>query len=391
MTGTVVNVVTGVSAMAGGALRLVLARRHLTPATLYACLAVIATGASAALSAPAVLAAAAPMEPAPNMTRLVANAAAMVGAFCVHAMLIHLVAPDSDHAATGVRRQSVILLLTLTAIATLFLSAGTTYRPDFLATFARLPGIVGYLLLLSGYIAWSLARLVVLVGRYVELTDRRWLQRGLRTMQVGAAFGVAWGVHKVVAATSVFLVGASYPGSELLAVVLPVTAVLLVVVGLLLPSCAPPIAQGASALRRRRQYRTLHGLWLTLSPVIRHLRPTPRPGSTPQERLSVRVVDILDALLVLSPYRDRPAPTTRTPDDARREAHAIAMALARWSAGKPPVDAASAEGAVTPSPPTMDDLDGEAAWLCRVAKALRRLPVSTSQATPTTARDEREP
>ncbi|WP_433470430.1 hypothetical protein [Saccharomonospora azurea] len=139
----------------------------------------------------------------------------------MQSMLLHLVATERDRASEGVRRQAVILLATLAAMAALFLSAGTTYRPDFLSAFARLPEIAGYLLLFSGYIAWSLIRLVLLIGRYVELTDRRWLQRGLRTLQAGAGFGVAWAAHKVVAATTVFLTGVSYPGAELLAVVPP--------------------------------------------------------------------------------------------------------------------------------------------------------------------------
>ncbi|MGW9479911.1 MAB_1171c family putative transporter [Saccharomonospora azurea] len=406
MTGTVVNLIAGGSAVLGGSLRLVLARRQLTPATVHLCVAVIAVGLSAALSAPAVLAAAARVEPAPNLSRLLANAAAMAGAWCVQSMLLHLVATERDRASEGVRRQAVILLATLTAMAALFLSAGTTYRPDFLSAFARLPEIAGYLLLFSGYIAWSLIRLVLLIGRYVELTDRRWLQRGLRTLQAGAGFGVAWAAHKVVAATTVFLTGVSYPGAELLAVVLPAAAVVLVAVGLVLPTCAPPVARRVSALRRRQRYRVLGGLWQTLSPVITELRPLGQPpGSTPHERLSIRVVDILDALLVLSPHRDRPAPTTRTPEDARREAGEITTALARWSAGVPPARRGtddspddSAEGAVAASATTVDDLDGEAAWLCRVARAMRRLPPPVAPDTgtrttrvPTTARTERNP
>ncbi len=387
---TLVMAVAGAAAIAGGAARLVLARRHLAPATLYLCVGVIAVGLSAALSAPAVLAVAARVEPVPNLSRLLVNGAGMVAAWCVHSLLIHLVTDDGARARSAVRSQAVILLTTLATMAALFLSAGTTYRPDFLAEFARLPGIFGYLLLFSGYVAWSLARFVLLMGRYVKLTDRRWLQRGLRAMQAGAAFGLAWSMHKVAAATAVFTTGSPYPGADFLASALPAACVTLVVVGVFLPVCAPPVALRVVEARRRWRYRRLRGLWETVSPVLARTRAVePPPGSTAHERLSTRVVDILDALLVLSPYRDRAAATSRTPENARREAEALVVALARWSTGKAPVNgehlAAPTEGASPASATTMDDLDGEAAWLCRVAEALRRLPAPNSPGTTTSS------
>ncbi len=381
--GTLVMTAAGTAAIVGGVVRLVLTRRHLTPATLHLCVGIIAVGLSAALSAPAVLAVAARVEPVPNLSRLLVNGAGMVAAWCVHSLLIHLVTDDGERARSAVRVQAAILLTTLATMAALFLSADTTYRPDFLAEFARLPEIFGYLLLFSGYVAWSLARFVLLMGRYVELTDRRWLQWGLRAMQAGAAFGLAWSMHKVVAATAVFATGSPYPGADLLASALPAACVTLVAVGVFLPVCAPPVARRVVAARRQRRYRRLRVLWETVSPVIaKTCAAEPPPGSTAYERLSTRVVDILDAMLVLSPYRERAATTSRTAENARREAEALVVALARWSAGKDPVNGehltGPAEDAAPASATTMDDLDGEAAWLCRVAGALRRLPASSS-------------
>ncbi|EIE99914.1 MAB_1171c family putative transporter [Saccharomonospora glauca] len=380
--GTLVMMVAGTAAIAGGLTRLVLARRNLTPATVHLCVAVVAVGFSAALSAPAVLAVAAHVEPVPNLSRMLVNEAGMVAAWCVHSLLIHLVTEDETRARSAVRVQAAILLATLTAMTALFLLADTTYRPDFLAAFARLPEIFGYLLLFSGYVAWSLARFVLLMGRYVELTDRRWLQRGLRVMQTGAAFGLAWSLHKIVAATAVFVTGSSYPGAEFLASALPAACVTAVAVGLLLPVCAPPLARRVVELTRLWRYRRLRGLWETLSPVITKIRTTEPPATTTAyERLSTRVVDILDALLVLSPYRDGTT-SSRTAADAAREAEAVVHALARWSAGTEPVREQPTGPASTTD---VDDLDGEAAWLCRVAKAMRQLPAPPSPDTTTSS------
>ncbi|WP_298183371.1 MAB_1171c family putative transporter [Saccharomonospora sp.] len=368
--GSIVNLAAGFAAIAGGSARLVWARGNLSPATRYLCLGVIAAGLSAALSAPGVLAAAARVEPHPNVTRLLVNCIGMVAAWCVHSLLIHLVTEETTRARTAVRFQAVVLVLVITAMSVLFLSAEMTYRPDFLDAFADLPGVYGYLLLFGGYVGWSMVRFVQLMGRYAGLTERRWLQVGMRTMQVGAGFGVAWAVHKVVASTAVFTTGSSYPGSSVLASALPAACVALVAVGVCIPVGVPAVTGLLLRTKRRRQYRSLEALWTALSPVIARVRPVDTVGQTIHERLSARVVDILDALLVLAPYRD-------TADsghaDAEREAASITTALARWRSGSDPVlDTVPEPGR------TMDDLDGEVAWLRRVARAMRRRPAPTS-------------
>ncbi|WP_019816298.1 MAB_1171c family putative transporter [Saccharomonospora saliphila] len=365
--GTAVMVTAGLVAVTGGTLRLFRARGRLTPATAYLCAAVITAGVSAALSAPAVLAAAARVEPAPNVTRLLVNGVGMVAAWCVQSMLTHLVSAEPARARATVRVQAVVLALTVTAMAALFLSAPTTYRPDFLDAFAHLPGIYGYLLLFATYIGWSLLRLVRLLGRYAGMTGRRWLRLGMRVMQAGAAFGAGWAVHKVLASTAVFLTGSSYPGSAVLASALPGTSVALIAVGVCVPVCAPRVARVALWARRHRQYRGLRGLWLRLSPVIVEVRHTSDRDGSIHERLSTRVVEILDALLVLAAYRDGDGGASGTAPTPEHEAASVAAALARWRAGAPPT-----RGPAPGPGHTVDDLDGEIAWLRRLDRALRR-------------------
>src|SRR5690606_9616837 len=143
--GSIVNLVAGFAAIVGGSARLVWPRRRPSPATRYMCGGVIAAGLSAALSAPAVLAAAAHVEPHPNVTRLLVNCIGMVAAWCAHSLLIHLVVDDAARARAAVRLQAVVLLVVITAMAALFLSAEMTYRPDFLDAFADVPEVYGYL------------------------------------------------------------------------------------------------------------------------------------------------------------------------------------------------------------------------------------------------------
>lgn len=365
--GSVVMLAAGLVAVTGGVTRFASARSPVAPATRYLCAAVIAAGLSAALSAPAVLAAAARVEPSPNFTRLVVNGIGMVAAWCLHSLLTHLVTDDPVRARRAVRIQAVILVSTIAAMSALFLSADLTYRPDFLNAFADRPPVYGYLVLFSGYVGWSMARFVHLLGRYLHLTDRRWLQVGMRTMRAGAAFGVGWALHKLVATTAVFLTGSPYPGSDTLAWALPAACVALVAVGVCVPVCAPVLARATLCCRRHVQYRRLRHLWTTLQPVIAEVRHTTVRGSI-HERLSARVVDILDALLVLTPYRRDGAPRRRGgAADPGVEAALIVDALRRWRDG-----AAPSRGAVPGPAPTVDDLDGEIAWLARVARSLRR-------------------
>ncbi|GAB3298029.1 hypothetical protein GCM10027563_41060 [Parasphingorhabdus pacifica] len=192
----------GVIAVSSAGLRLYRARRRLTPGVIYLCAAVAAVGCSAALAAPLTVELLIPVELFSNFTRWLANSLAMVAAWSVHALLLHLVyAPE--HARPSVRRQVVILAAALATMTLLLLGAGIPSAPDFVAAAGDHWQITAYVTVFCGYVAYNLANFVRLMSYYARLSARPWLRRGLGMARVGAAVGIGWAVVKILAAITV--------------------------------------------------------------------------------------------------------------------------------------------------------------------------------------------
>lgn len=371
----------GLAAVISAGFRLRRARRGLTPGTAYLCAAIALVGTSAALAAPETLVAAASIEPFPNATRLLANGLAMTAAFCVQGLLIHLVAPP-DQTPRAVRRQAVLLALTFTAMAALLVSVPMQSNPDFVDVYASQPAVLGYLLLFAAYIAWSAANFIRLIRRYVRLTDRPWLRRGLSVIQLGASVGIGWAGWKSAAAVFIFSTGTHATLESPVSAVLSALCVGLVALGVAIPVCGPACVKPLRWARYHRAYRTLHPLWLALHeafPEIARLTNDVE-GDPPRSiawRLARRVIETRDGLLLLAAYRE---PTVRDPfrstagpgglagrdHEATAEAADIAAALGARSLGAPPA------AYVPPPAQHTAGFDAETAWLCRVARAYRR-------------------
>ncbi|WP_019854327.1 MAB_1171c family putative transporter [Actinopolyspora mortivallis] len=347
---------------------------HRTPGVIHLSGAIASVGLSALLSSPHTLMLTAPVEPFPNATRLLANAFGMVGAWCVYGLLVHLVT-DPPRAQTAVRRQAAVLGLSLVVMSLLLIRAPIPFDPDFVARFADEPTVLGYILIFCGYVAWILLAFVRLVHRYIRLSDRPWLRRGLRITQLGAVFGLAWAAGKTTVATAVFFRAGRTLGFE--STVSTVTAApcaALVAIGATMPSWGPALTASVRRVRHYHAYRVLTPMWETLSPVLAghtHLPSAASQRPHPLDwRLTRRIVDLHDALLLLAPYRPStprsresiPPATRRADPEAAHEAAAILEAVRAWHSGASP-------RTNVPDPPNThpDDL----AWLTRVSRALR--------------------
>ncbi|MDP9641245.1 hypothetical protein J2S53_001190 [Actinopolyspora lacussalsi] len=377
----------GTTALLAAAYRFRSARGARTPGVVHLCGAIAGVGLSAVLSAPSTLAAAAPIEPIPNVTRLLANDLAMVAAWCVQGLLLHLVLPP-ERASAALRRQTVVLVIGIGTMSALLTVEPVPYDPEFVATYADVPAVLGYIVVFCGYIGWSQLSFIRLIRRYIRLSDRPWLRAGLTVIQLGCASALGWALSKSAASVLVFARHGDSTGIEAsLSTLFSATCVGLVAFGATMPGWGPLLTGSLCRIRQHHAHRALAPLWSVLRPVVAEAdsssSSSPIPGSRRIEwRLTRRVVDIRDALLFLAPYRPAPNEVTGVllahPADPEASAAAVGIvrALRKWHSGESPMVRAPR----VPEPTEIDDLDTEIAWLKRVARSLPTVYTSEPEA-----------
>lgn len=372
--------VAGVLAVGSSGYRLWRSRRNLTHGVTYLCLAVVCIGLGAMLSAPATVVLTQQLEPFANATRLVANALACVGAFCVQALSAYMAFPVlRAHRTVGY--QSVLLVVAIMTMTVLLASAPIDSRPDFVSTFADEPGVLGYVLVLGGYIACSLAAFIRNIESWIRWCDRPWLRRGLRVIQVGSVSGIGWAVYKSIAAIYVYATDNSLSAAPTTG--FSAASIALIGLGATMPTWGPYLATPAHRWRLVRTYRLLRPLRdaLVADVALSSHQPPRDVARAADERLAELVVEIRDGLLALAPYRAQADTAVIGSPDAETEAAEIVAALAARRAGVVPTSTA-------PPAPEEDLLDvtAETTWLRRVAREFvqqqRRAPERSYQGMP---------
>lgn len=366
----------GLLAVVASGYRLVRARRNLTPGAVYLCLAVSFVGTSAAVIAPGTLSLTLALEPFPNATRLVGNGLAMIAGFCLHGLVNHLVMTPQQ-ARSAMRRQAVIVAACWAVMTLLLATASVSSNADFVAADGHNLHVVGYVLIFCGYIAAAATQFTRLIGRYIRLSERPWLRRGLRVVQVGAVFGIGWGIEKSASAIFVYLTGTRLLAETLASAVLSGTCVALVAIGSSMPTWGPALAAPVRWTARYHAYHALRPLWCALTEampeITQTVEDTAGQGGSIEWRLTRRIVEIQDGLLALAPYRradtegQRIHRRHRPATAAEAEAAGILAALRARRAGAPiPLE--------PPKPPEQRrGLDAETAWLKQVARAYRHI------------------
>lgn len=370
----------GLAALLAAGYRLIRARAHLTPGVAYLSGAIGALGLGAVVLAPGTLAVTGPIEPFPNATRLVGNSLTMVAAWCVQALLLHSVL-DPAAVSRAIRRHAAVLVAAIAGMSILLTTASVPSHPDFVAANTTVPGVLGYLLILCAYIAFIAATTARLMRRYIRLTDRPWVRRGFVLTQAGAVIGVGWAVSKALFALVVFSTGARLTSETAVSAILSGVSVALIAIGATMPTWAPALTKTVRWIQHHRSCRTLAPLVQALHetlPELAYKARAPEDERDADWKLPERLADVQDGLLLLAPYRPSEPPTAaqhasdRDPE-ARAEATAIAEALRARRAGNPPATS------VPPAPTHQaQGLEGETAWLCRVARAYRRVPTPAS-------------
>ncbi|MFE5864315.1 MAB_1171c family putative transporter [Streptomyces virginiae] len=361
----------------------------------------------------------------PNIATLITYVAV---AICLASFVALLVSWSSAQSKIRLRHRVIVAysVTTILSMIVLFLlgDVAEAERPiDFDVFYARTPYITGFLLVYFTLFTVSMTGLVRLCWRYAKAVDAPWLRRGLRTVTIGAGFGLGYSVLKTAS-----LVWGLFGDSPLAVAsndIAPMSASVAAAafsIGFTMPAWGVGVSRGREFALDYRAYRQLYPLWRDMAyafPEIVLLAPAPR-----QTRWSIRtlprllrrqVIEVRDGRLALRPHDDaevehtardlrllrhrqvveirdgqlslRPhydgevAETARVLGEARGltgddleavvEAAQIAAALHARAAGADQ----DISQPLLPHDPAGGDILREADWLTRVAEAYRKSPV----------------
>ncbi|MFA3873021.1 MAB_1171c family putative transporter [Streptomyces sp. MMCC 100] len=316
----------------------------------------------------------------PHIARLLSNCASLGAAAAVVAVILQLNL-DPAEARRLIRVRLALLVTAVAGMTLLFTYEQFTNRsPQAYAL---------YLLLYISYLGFAVIDFLVQAVRQSASTRRGSVRIGLRVAATGCVFALIYVAYKttrlVDLGLGLGLIDSTVECSTLVgrcafSVTAPALAVLLICLGLTLPTVAYPISQA----RRRRwevqSFEALDPLWQDLSTAMPHIILSPartEDVSTDSDfLLQRRVIEISDGVLALRPYRSREVQEAvqDTVDAgtahgaATVEAAILRAALADRKAGRVPDNVAprSAEAA------SRKDLQGDTEWLLLVASAYAR-------------------
>jgi hypothetical protein len=378
----------------------VLLRRSRTPEGWSLWLAVVALSIAATLFQPDVYQAFDRLVGIPNLAEYVGHSFILLAAWQAHAMLLFLV-HSLDEAKRKVLLNGVAVAALLIVVGVLFALAPVDVEStEFTTVYADAPFIGGYWLTYLVGINYLLADMVRLVIRYARLCGSDWLRLGLQLVAAGGSFGIAYWCHW---AAYLLLRRADIEVPLALAVsgsIAAPVAVILVVVGSVLPALGPRTHWPTPRAWREdnKTYRKLFPLWSALTGVTPEIVLHQRQRGNLVDALQVRhlsyrlyrrVVEILDSLLVLQPDRDpndeqhvqrevaHAGPGSRLNPEALAEAWRIKAALERHRRSGP-ADRQSVRVPGTPYP-ERSRLATEVAWLVQVAEAYATIHASAER------------
>lgn len=331
----------------------------------------------------------------PDGFKLVGNSTTLVAMFAAGALVLHTLYP-ADEATRKAKPRAVLLIVALAIMwATFFAPHPVELTGSFDSLYAIDWTLVLYTTAYAGYFGGTLLLLSV---QFVQLGRRAGplFRVALYLLAVGSIVALAHNAATLVIVGYNVITGnregAGGPTGVCQsafndwpcfnAIGLPAIAAGFAVVGFVLAAIASTVARVRRRNRHHNAYRRLEPLWRRLTvafpEIVRH-DDTDRPRNL-HEHLSHRVVEILDGLLLLAPYRS----------DATHEAATAAAAQAGITGQQPAViEACEIEAALrnhatdhTPSdapPPapaySSDDIDTATVWLDQVAAELATSPL----------------
>lgn len=294
-------------------------------------------------------------------------------------------------------------LLVLAAMVTLFLRSDSVHQhqQSFTDWYGGSAQYTAYLVLYLTAFTIVELEVIRLCRRYARVTSRSWLRTGLITAGIGAAIGLLYALTRLADLAAAHA-GADLSRWENVAEVGAGLGALLVMIGLTLHSWGPRISAVVSRIRRLRAYVRLAPLWAALNlhdPSIAldqgskardgraagRWRAAVRVLKDPDYYIARRIIEIRDGLLALRPYLDHTV-TERARNHFRQcgldgdELDAAVTAAQIHSLLDSSPTTVRRPSAPSPAPGNAPaDLDGELAWLVKLAQAVTAPPADLTE------------
>lgn len=355
------------------------------PIRRYLAVGLICLGLSVAITAPVTLTHTTSLDVVPDLVRVIADLCALLGAFCVMAMVVHTARPGA--VARGlIGWHVVVFLVVVLTMLVLLAHADARTSLQLAATYADDLPAIGYQIIDSVYLATGLVALLWLIRHYGPAAATgltRGLLRSAGAAAVAGLLGEAWKITTIVLIGAGVSVPSDQQGvSELVAAL---------VVGGAGAACTFPawvswLDVRVQRYRYRRDLAHLAPLWRVLTEAVPQVALHTSVDSGVEFALHRCVIEIRDAQLALRRHVDpaisvaaaaaaaargvAPGPDT----DLLVEAAELAAGIAAYRAGtvctpvrdQPPVPADAVSHDVS-----------EIRWLVRLARAVFTDPLVT--------------
>jgi hypothetical protein len=381
-----------------GARRIVTApKAGVDPAHGQLCGFALCMGASLVVLAPANLTALAPLV-TQTAAVLVGDALKTASLSFLLLFALSLSSEPGTPARHRVRRHRVVAWAVQLASAAILLTA----HPAWNNGTAVLHASAGRLLmagddaLFTGYALYCLAVLGHVLVRHLRSAGRGLLRVGLLLALAAVVVGILWTLWSLDDMVGVLAQGTQDGGEDTLSNALGTICVSLAVAAATVTLWSTTLAAPLRWLRAYRSHRDLEPLWSALHAQLPEiaLPLADQSGRLPlwqaEFALYRRIIEIRDAQLALRPYAAPAAAAIGAPNDAEREAEALAAALENHRHGRRRTPAPGATSGLSPVPGTVE---AEAAWLGQVTRAFLRArpdnPASPPAASPGRSRRAR--
>jgi hypothetical protein len=342
----------------------------------------------------------------PQLGRLVSNLAVMTAALALLLIQLNLSYP-ADGFGPRLRRRLMLFAAAVITMTWCFGAAGPlpARLGDFGGLYRTQPVLLVYIGVYIAFLGTALGELLLLSVRYARVArHRRYLHAGLLMLAAGSVLGLAYLAEKIVyvaaeavpftppLGTDQHCTSPVTPGQCGFEITVTGTAILASAIGATLPVWGPVVAAPLGTRWQVRTYARLEPLWSALYAAFPQIALAPESQSQARQRadpgflLYRRVIEILDGLLLLTPYRDpRSTPpahadapqAARASDRTRTEAEAaeIAAALRAHHEGAPVYGPGQVAAWARED---RSDLRAEARWLAGISRRM----ASTSNRSP---------
>ncbi|MFD6465381.1 MAB_1171c family putative transporter [Streptomyces goshikiensis] len=250
----------------------------------------------------------------PNIATLITYVSVAV---CLASFVALLVSWSSAQSKIRLRHRMIVAYSVTTILSMIVLffvgDVNDAERPiDFDVYYARAPFITQFLLVYFILFSVSMSGLVRLCWKYAKAVDAPWLRLGLRTVTIGACFGLGYSVLKTAS-----LVWGLFGDSPLAVAsndIAPMSASVAAAafsIGFTMPAWGVGVTRARGFVGDFRAYRQLYPLWRDMAQAFPEI--VLLPATSRQTRWSIRtlprlvgrqVIEVRDGRLALRPHYD---------------------------------------------------------------------------------------